>query len=126
MVLEFQSCKMKKSSRLVAKQCEYILNVNIYYSTIHLKIGVPIVVQWKRIRLGNLRLWVRSLTLLSGLRIQCCQELWCRITNVAQIWHCCGCDVSQRAIAPIKPPAWEPPYTAGVALKKKTEDQKNK
>ena len=85
---------------------------------------VPIVVQWKRIRLGNLRLWVRSLALLSGLRIQCCQELWCRITNVAQIWHCCGYDVSQRAIAPIKPLAWEPPYTASVTLK--TEDQKKK
>ena len=33
---------------------------------------------WKRIRLGTMRLQVRSLALLSGLRIQCCCELWCR------------------------------------------------
>ena len=25
-----------------------------------------------------MKLWVRSLALLSGLRIQCCHELWCR------------------------------------------------
>ena len=34
--------------------------------------------QWKRIRLGTMRLWVRSLGSLSGLRIQRCRELWCR------------------------------------------------
>ena len=32
-------------------------------------IGVPIVVQWKQIRLGTMRLWVQSLALLSGLRV---------------------------------------------------------
>ena len=31
--------------------------------------GVPIMVQWKHIRLGIMWLWVQSLTLLSGLRI---------------------------------------------------------
>ena len=36
---------------------------------------VPIVVQWKRIRLGTVRLWVQSPASLSRLRI--C-ELWCR------------------------------------------------
>ena len=35
-------------------------------------------VQWKRIRLGTMRLRVRSLALLSGLRIQHCYELWCK------------------------------------------------
>ena len=39
---------------------------------------VPIVAQWKRIRLGTMRLWVQSLALLSWLRIRCCCELWCR------------------------------------------------
>ena len=34
--------------------------------------------QWKRIQLGTMKLWVRSLVLLSGLRIQHCRELWCR------------------------------------------------
>ena len=32
--------------------------------------GVPIVAQWKRIRLGTMRLQVQSMALLSGLRIQ--------------------------------------------------------
>ena len=41
--------------------------------------GVPIVVQWKRIRLGTMRWWVHSLALLSGLRIQRCHELWHRL-----------------------------------------------
>ena len=35
-------------------------------------------VQQKRIRLGTIRLQVRSLALLSGLRIWCCHVLWCR------------------------------------------------
>ena len=48
---------------------------------------------------------VRSLALLSGLRIWCCWELWCRLA----------------AIAPIQPLAWEPPRAAGAALKTKTE-----
>ena len=41
-------------------------------------VGVPIVAQWKRIRLGTMRLWVQSLASLGGLRIQHCGELWCR------------------------------------------------
>ena len=40
--------------------------------------GVPIMVQWKRIQLGTKRFRVRSLALLSGLRIEHCCELWCR------------------------------------------------
>ena len=37
--------------------------------------GVPIVVQWKRIRLVSMRMWVRPLASLSGLMIQRCHEL---------------------------------------------------
>ena len=40
---------------------------------------VPIVAQWKRIQLGTTRLRVPSLASLSGLRIQCCCELWWRL-----------------------------------------------
>ena len=40
--------------------------------------GVPVMVQWKRIQLGTMRLRVRSPALLSGLRIWHCHELWCR------------------------------------------------
>ena len=41
---------------------------------------VPVVAQRKQIRLGTMKLRVRSLALLSGLRI----------------WHCCGCGVGQQ------------------------------
>ena len=39
--------------------------------------GVPVVTQWKQIQLGTMRLWVRSLALLSGVRIWR-GELWYR------------------------------------------------
>ena len=41
--------------------------------------GVPVVAQRKRIRLGTMRLRVRSLTSLRELRIWRCCELWCRL-----------------------------------------------
>ena len=43
---------------------------------------VPIVAQQIRIRLVSMRMQVRSLALLSGLRIQHCHELWCG----SQMW----------------------------------------
>ena len=43
---------------------------------------VPIMVQWKRIRLGTMRVRVPSLASLHGLRIWCCHGLWCR----SQAW----------------------------------------
>ena len=51
--------------------------------------GVSVVVQQKRIRLGIMRLRVRSLASLSGLKIWRCHELWCR----SQMWlgSCDGC-----------------------------------
>ena len=45
-------------------------------------LGVPVVAQRKRIQLGTMRLHVQSLALLSGLKIRCCPELWCR----SQMW----------------------------------------
>ena len=41
--------------------------------------GVPVVAQQERIQPGAMRLWVRSLASLSGLKIWCCRELWCRL-----------------------------------------------
>ena len=65
--------------------------------------GVPLMAQW----LSNLTSihedTVRSLALLSGLRMQHCRELWCRLVGTALIG----------------PLAWESPYAAGVALKRK-------
>ena len=46
----------------------------IYY----IFIGVTVVAQGKQIQLGTMRLQVRSLALLTGLRIWCCRKLWGR------------------------------------------------
>ena len=51
---------------------------------------VPVMAQQKRIQLGTMRLWVRSLALLSGLR----SKVW--VAEAAQIWHCCDRGVGQR------------------------------
>ena len=68
-------------------------------------------VQQKRIRLGTMRFLVPSLASLSGLRIHCCYELWCRMA----------------VAAPIRPLAWEPPYARSAALKKsKSKAKQNK
>ena len=84
------------------------------------EMGVPVVAQWKRTQLGTMRLQVRSLASLSGLRIQRCREL------------CVGCRHGlfllwlwlwrrPAAVAPGRPLAWELPYATGVALKEKTK-----
>ena len=41
--------------------------------------GVPIMAQRQQTLLGTMRLQVLSLASLSGLRIRCCRELWCRL-----------------------------------------------
>ena len=41
--------------------------------------GVLIVAQRKQIRLGTMRLQVPSLASLSGLRVQRCRDLWCKM-----------------------------------------------
>ena len=42
-------------------------------------LGVPVMAQQKQIQLGTMRLQVRSLASLSGLRSRRCLELWCRL-----------------------------------------------
>ena len=53
--------------------------------------GVPIMVQQKQIWLGTMRFWVQSLASLSGLRIWCYHELWCR----SQTWLGSGISVAE-------------------------------
>ena len=70
-----------------------------------------------------MKLQVRSLVSLNGLRIWHCHELWCRLqTQLGSLllWLWC----KPAAAAPIRPLAWEPPYAVGAALEK-TKD-KNK
>ena len=58
---------------------------------------------------------VPSVALLSGLRIRCCPELWCRLQM--QLTSCIAVAVALSATtAPIRPLAWEPPYGVGEAL----------
>jgi len=52
---------------------------------------------------------VGFLVSLSGLRIWCCCELWCR----------------PAAVALIQPLAWEPPYGVGMALKRQNKNENN-
>ena len=52
--------------------CNPLSHLNITASGVA---GVPVVAQWKRIQLGTMRSWVRSLASLSGLRIWRCCEL---------------------------------------------------
>ena len=58
-------------------------------------------------------MWVPSLTLISGLRIQHCIELWCRL----QTWLGSGA---------ADPLAWETPYTASATHKKKKKRKEKK
>ena len=55
-----------------------------------LALGVPVVVQRKRIWLGMMRLWVLSMASISGLRIPSCPELWRRLqtrgSDPALLW----------------------------------------
>ena len=77
-------------------------------------IGVPVWAKQKWIQLGTMRLQVRSLASLSGLRIWRCHELWCRCSSDPMLlWLWCR----PAAEALIGPLAWELPYAAGTALK---------
>ena len=70
-----------------------------------------------------MRLWVRSLALLSGLRIQCCCVVGFRCgSGPALLW------LGRRPAATplIRPLAWEPPYAEGVALERKGKKTKKK
>ena len=82
--------------------------------------------QWKRIQLGTMRLWVRSLASLSGLRMQRCHELWCRSqmllrsgVAVALVWA--GSNSSDWT-----PMDWGPPHAMGAALKRQKDQKKRK
>ena len=73
-----------------------------------------------------MRMRVRSLASLSGLRIQHCPELWCRSQVRLMGPTLLGLWCSPAAAAPIPPLAWEPLYAVGVALKKSKKKKKKK
>ena len=78
-----------------------------------------------RTQLVSMRMQVRSLASLSGLRIQHCHELlyssktWLSL-DLPLLWY------RQAAFTLIQTLAWELPYAEGVALKKKKKKKKKK
>ena len=67
-------------------------------------LGVPVVAQ-QLVNLTRIHEGVRSLASLSGLRIWCCPELWCRLwmhlgSGIPVLW------CRPAAVAPIRPLAW--------------------
>ena len=82
--------------------------------------------QQKQIPLGTMRLPVRSLASLSGLRITVSCGVGRRHgSDLALLWWLWHRPVA--TAAPIRPLAWELPYAAGAALKsKKTKKEKKK
>ena len=66
-----------------------------------------------------MRLQVQSLALLSGLRIRYCELCCC------ERWLGSHVAVAVAAVVPIRPPAWEPPYAVGAALKKTPQKFQN-
>ena len=88
-------------------------------------VGVPIMVQRKQIQLGTMRMRIRYLASLSGLRIQRCRELWSRSqwsSDPAWLW------LWRRlaATASISPLAWEPPYAMRASLRRDKKAKKKK
>ena len=79
-------------------------------------------VQWKRIQLGSMRLWARSLASLIGLRVPSC-GVGHRLSSdsaLLLLWY------RLAAVSPIQPLAWELPYAANAALKSKKKKKKEK
>ena len=70
-----------------------------------------------------MRTQVRSLALLSGLKMRGCRELWCRLQMRLRSGVVVAV-VSVAAAAPIGPLAWELLYAAHEALKRKQQQQK--
>ena len=67
------------------ENCSMICKYKFYF-VLKNDSGVPVIAQQKWIRLGTMRMQVRSLASLSGLRIRCCHELWCRLQMQLGSW----------------------------------------
>ena len=67
---------------------------------------------------------VQPLALLSGIRIWCCHEVWCRLQ--IRLGSGIAVAVAVAAAVLIQPPAWEPPCATGVAIKGKKAKKKKK
>ena len=76
-------------------------------------------------QLVSMRIKVQSLALLSGSRICCCHEMWCR--SQMQPGSRIAVTVMQAGgYSSIQPPAWKPSYIASTALKRQKTKNKIK
>ena len=73
-----------------------------------------------------MRLGVRSLALLSRLRIWRCCDLWCRGCRHGSDPELLWLLRSPAATAPIRPLTWEPPYAVGTAQEMAKRPKKKK
>ena len=64
----------------------------------------------------SVRIWVRSLAWLSGLRVLHYHKTAAKFTAAAQIQHCCGHGLGPSQVASL---VQELPYAPGVTLKRK-------
>ena len=70
-----------------------------------------------------MRIRVRFLASLSGLRIWCCHELWCRSQTPLGFYDAVAVAVAGTCNSDLTP-AWELPYATGLALKSKKKRKK--
>ena len=80
--------------------------------------GVPVVAQWKQTQLVSMKMQVWALASLSGSKIYCCYELWCRLQTRLR----CSIAVVAAMIrrwSSNSTLAWELPCTVPMALRSK-------
>ena len=85
--------------------------------------GVPVVAQRVRNLTQSGRTGGLSLALLCALRIGCCHKAAAWAADAAWIQHCCGCGIGL-SCSSNSTLAWELPYAAGVALKRKRKKER--
>ena len=106
----------------VSAHCAWPYSISIMRHSRMTNQEFPLWLRGQRTRLGFIRMWVWSLTLLTGLRIWCCHELW-------YISWRPGSDPTLHrptAAALIQSLTWEPLYAKSAALKSKKKSKKKK
>ena len=89
-------------------------------------LGVPVIVQWEKLRPVTMRLQVQCLALISGSGIQCCCEVWYR-SQMRLRSRIAMAVVQANGYSSDLTPSLGTPYATGVALKsKQTKNKKIK
>ena len=87
-------------------------------------LGVPIVAQWAK-NMTSIYKDVGSIpTLAQGVKDLALPLPATEVTDVAQMWHCCGCGTGRNCSSNLRHLAWELPYASGVVLNRKKKKKK--